>query len=197
MVNLYIAFKLTSNVTIMKKSLPICFLFFTSFILNAQIISVSPSIVDANFQGIDMTNNFEDLLSTIAVTNLTDSTIQLKWEREMSSDCNGSWETYIADNNASYYPGINTNWGPNANTFDVYQAVELDPNETYDEFVLHILPRMNTGCCDIKIHFSLTEEPDSILATATFATYINMNDDCSGLTSNQEVEAAKCGWSIS
>ena len=176
----------------MKKNLLICLLFFTCFAVKAQdIISLSATEVEANFQGQDMTNNWLDLSAEVAVTNMTDETIQIKWTRVVPGDCNESWETAICDNNTCYLPTVDTNWGPNANAGNVDVAFELGPNESFDHFAFHIYPRMNTGCCDVTVDFSLVGAPDDVLASVVFKSNVNMNDDCSALTSNQDVEAAK------
>lgn len=176
----------------MKKNLLICFLFFTCFAVKAQVISVSTNEVEANFQGVDMTNNWEDLSVEVAVTNMTDEEIEIKWTRNVPEDCNDAWETAICDNNTCYLPTVDTNIGPNANGSVVDVAFVLGPNESFDHFAFHIYPRMNTGCCDITVDFSLVGAPDDILETVVFKSNVNMNDDCSAATtSNQDIEAAK------
>ena len=82
----------------MKKILLICFLPFICFAVKAQIISLSETAIDANFQDVDLASNWTVLKTRLGVTNLTNETVELKWEREISPECNKIWETSIRDN---------------------------------------------------------------------------------------------------
>ena len=176
----------------MKKTLLIYLLSFIGLAINAQVIGLPETQIEANFQDVDLTTNWVELNTLFTVTNLTSDSIQVKWTREISPECNQEWESAIADNNLGYIPSVDTNWGVNTNGSEVYSASELGPNESYESFKLSVYPRMNVGCCDIKINFSLIEDPDSILATATLAVNVNMNDDCSAITTfSQDIEVAK------
>jgi Secretion system C-terminal sorting domain len=149
--------------------------------LNAQDITVTPNPVDAHFEGVTLVE-FLDLETHVAVTNNTSDSISLKWEREVPSNCFASWQTLVCDNNQCYAPTTSTNFNP---TVGINKPFILGPGETYSNFLLHVQPAFDAGCCEVKIHFSTTQNPDEILATAVYD--VRVNDPNCSLSSTDEL----------
>lgn len=87
----------------------------------------------------------------------------------------------VCDNNNCYAATTSTNFNP---SIGIDKPFVLDPGETFDGFLLHILPAFDAGCCEVKIHFSTTENPDVILTTAVFD--VRVNDQSCSLSSTDE-----------
>jgi len=163
----------------MKRTILLSFLCFAFFAANAQI-TVTPEESDGIFENQDISDNFLDLVVKFSVSNTTDEMIAIKWLREVEGDCDG-FETAICDNNTCYFTTVSSNINANLN-----EPMFLEPQETFDEFALHIYPRTNAGCCEVKIHFSLVDDPDNILATSSIFSRVNADEDCNEIVSTAD-----------
>lgn len=157
-----------------------------TFTANAQDVLLSSDFVQFDFTSIDLTDNFQDLYDYITVTNNTNETIELKWERiVVLENTQEEWQSQICDNNLCYGFNTSTNYDPD-NGLDA--PFILGPGESFAEFALHVWPRMTEGCGQYKIRFSRTSAPDEILAVAHFDVSVN-KPDCVFLSSTEEQEA--------
>ena len=138
------------------------------FHLQAQI-TIEPETLDASFTSADLTNNWLDLETHVSVTNTSNETIEIKWEREIPANCPDTWETQVCDNNLCYGFATSTNYEEGG----IMSPFVLDPGETFSIFAFHIWPHMTAGCCQPKIHFSLIDDPTNILATLTVNASVN------------------------
>ncbi len=175
----------------MRKFILLSFLCFAFFATKAQIIGLTPEVSDVSFQDQDLSINYLDLVVKMGVANLTDDKIAIKWLREVEGDCAG-WETAICDNNTCYFQTISSN----IMLPDLNEPMYLKAQESFDEMAVHIYPRTNAGCCQIKLHFSLVDDPDNILATATVNGNVNMDENCeneilSSIEDATEIDAIK------
>jgi|GEM_PF-424923 len=147
----------------------VALVFSAAGILSAQSLVINPNPALANFENVTL-NSDTDLASHVTVKNKTSETLQLKWVREIPESCPNSWKTQVCDNNFCFDTIVSSNYVPGT-------AIEvpfvLQPNESYDDFILHVLPGTTPGCCPVTIKFSTIDDPDSILATLLFDVRVN------------------------
>jgi len=164
--------------------LVICFF---SFVLQGQTLIIEPRNSEENYEGLDLTDGMIDLKKEISITNNTDETIELIWNRDVRGNCPAEWLTQICDNNLCYFYSVFSN---------VSEEIGLDApfvlgaGETFEFFALHTLPEMVPGCCRVKVDFSTVQEPDVIIDTAVFDVSVN-TPDCDFSTSTKEIEEAQ------
>lgn len=141
---------------------------------NAQSLTITPNPVEAFFDNVTL-EPFLDLESHVAVkNNSTTDSIHLKWQREIPEACPAGWETLVCDNVRCYGANTSTNYNL---AFDLDDPFSLAPGETFPEFLLHVQPNLQAGCCRVLIHLSTVENPDVILETIDFDVRIN-DPDC-------------------
>jgi hypothetical protein len=149
--------------------------------LTAQTITLgSNGESNCNFENVDLNQKFD---CHISVTNNTNEVINLKWVREVV-DCQTEWKTQICDNIQCYSNIVSSNIDP---TIQLDIPYTLNPGETDPDFYVKFSPTGVAGCCTVKVNFSKVENPDSILATATFKMSINQ-PNCFAL-STEEADA--------
>ena len=158
-----------------------------AFSLQAQKITVSPVHSVESYDNADLTNSNLDLETHIAVGNNTDEEIQLVWTRIIKENCPEDWETAICDNVTCYFTTISSNVDPE---IGLDAPFVLGPNETFNDFILHVKPKTVAGCCRVKVEFTTVEEPEVILETAVFDVGVN-TADCAFSTSVQQVAEAQ------
>ncbi len=173
----------------MKKTLlPLVTLSLLALSIQAQVLSFSPSnVLDAPFSGVNLTVS-NDLEVYLAVTNITNEVLDLKWIREVPSSCSSIWESQVCDNNYCYLEHISTNYDPANGYLDIFT---LKANETFDEFVFHVKPGDQPGCCPYMIHFFDINNWDDTLATLHINVSVN-TPDCTFIVSDakEQQEAA-------
>ncbi len=157
----------------MKKTILFSFIILAYFTSIAQVIEINPLVTDTIFQDQDLSISYLDLEIKVDVTNITDDKIALKWVREVKGECDG-WETAICDNNKCYATFISSN----ITLPDLNEPMYLEAGESCPECAVHIYPRTNAGCCEIKVHYSLVDDPDNILGTLTVNANVNMDENC-------------------
>ena len=168
----------------MKRNL----LFFAFALFSFSVIAQSPILIEPDYveihrDGLDLTNNNIDEVEKYKVTNISDEPVELIWFRDVSSGCNADWQTQVCDNNLCYLWGVSTNADSN-----IPPAV-LEPGEFSDDFSLHVWPRMNAGCCSMRIHFFLKGNLQDTIGTVTFD--VRMNDpDCALTDTEEEIASA-------
>lgn len=158
------------NLRRMKKivhTLLFCFLASTFF---GQLISIEPEFIEANFENVDLNDNWTDLIVHFDIENISGEVINLKWEREVpeGSSCN-FWDTQCCDNNQCYSSIVSSNVEPE---LGINAPSTMQVDESY-EYAFHIQPRGIAGCCTMYIHFSTVENPDSILKTVEIHVKVN------------------------
>lgn len=153
----------------------------------AQIITVDALHTVENFEDQDLSDNALDLEAHIAVTNNTSDQLSLVWNRIVTADCPDGWDTQICDNNLCYFYTIDSNVD---DEIGLDAPFYLAANETFGDFILHVLPRGIPGCCRVKVEFSTVEDPDEIIETAIFDVSVN-TPNCDFSTSTKEIAEAQ------
>ena len=170
----------------MKSTLSL-FILLMAFSSQAQKIALNPAHTIKNYENQDLADNALDLSTHIAVGNNTAEEIQLIWTRIVKENCPEEWETQICDNVTCYFNTISSNVDPE---IGLDAPFVLDPNEVFNDFILHVKPRTVPGCCRVKVEFTTVEEPEVVLETAVFDVSVN-TPNCDFATSVQEIAEAK------
>lgn len=151
----------------MKHVIP-AILFFSLTLLPAvymqaqSIIAVEDTVVADIFE-IDLSEDFTDLELKTRVTNVSDSTIRLKWTR-LELDKPGEWDTQVCDNIECYIPLVSSNIDPG---LGLDAPVVLEPDSSLD-MILYVVPNGVAGMGRIDLDLSLADRPDEILATIVY-----------------------------
>lgn len=148
--------------------------FFSASILgfaNAQTLTINPNPKNITYEGVNL-NQFNDLEEHVDVTNNTNDTLHLKWNRITPSSCPSDWTTLVCDNVQCYSESVNSNIDPATNP-SLIAPFTLAPSEIYDNFILHVRPGASAGCCQITLEFSTVENPDEIIETLIYDISIN------------------------
>lgn len=155
-----------------------------SLMINAQsVFSLLPPDTSISIQIQDPAQlDFEYGLG-IEIKNVTDDTLQMIWRKEIPSDCPPEWKVQISDSNISYPPNVFSNY--NLGQTNNHNPVTILPNEMAPYgFHANLYTASTLGCCTVPVHFSLLDEPDSILATAYFE-YKLAGPDCSVVSAKE------------
>ena len=162
---------------------------FCAFLMptQAQQITVTELHTTENFENQDLTVENLDLEAHVAVTNNNNAPISLIWNRIVKENCPEEWDTQICDNNLCYFYTINSNVDE---AVGLNEPFVLQANETFDGFILHVLPRTVPGCCRVKVEFSTVENPDEIIETAIFDVSVN-TPSCDFSVSTAEIAEAQ------
>lgn len=136
---------------------------FSGQVMLAQpVIAVADTTVAEVFS-IDLSDSFLDLEMKTQITNRSDSTIQLKWNR-LELDKPGEWDTQVCDNVECYIPLVSSNIDPD---LGLDAPVVLQPDSSMD-MILYVLPNGTPGSGRIELDISLASEPDQILQTIVY-----------------------------
>ena len=145
----------------MKHFLPTLFCLFLFASVSAQVdISVSPNPYEGTF-AVDLSDEwvFKDAHGTL--TNNSSSTLDIKWTVEVV-DAPAEWQISVCDQNQCYLPTVSTNISANLN-----EPVVLAPGDTSLQDV-RVTPKGVAGNGQVKVHFSLVDDPDNIIYTAEY-----------------------------
>ncbi|MEZ4935280.1 MAG: T9SS type A sorting domain-containing protein [Saprospiraceae bacterium] len=124
----------------------------------------------------------------IEIKNVSDDTLQMIWRKEIPSDCPPEWGVQISDSNISYPPNVFSNYDLGQSNNHI--PVVIPPNQLAQYgFLANLYPASTLGCCTVPVHFSLLDEPDSILATAYFKYKLG-NTDCSTVSVKETEKAS-------
>ncbi len=138
-----------------------------SLFLLLQVNGQSPiSISPANYQQtftVDLEEAFLIQDPTITITNNTDSTISLRWERFVLDQPEG-WQTQVCDPNECYFPQVNSNVDDG---LGIDAPVVIGPGDS-TKISLYILPNEIAGSGMFALDLAMVNQPDSILASPTF-----------------------------
>ena len=160
------------------------FFFVFYFSTNSQSILITPADTTANIPTADLSDNWLLFSPRVSLTNTTDDTLNIVWRREFIGECPLAWDFLVSDLWNDYTPHINTNYDP---SISLEAAFPLLPNQTEEAIHSHLYPRTVAGCCNVAIHISELNNPDSILATAYFNYRIN-DPDCSLVNDIEEIK---------
>lgn len=143
------------------KQILLFFLFtFSVLSLSAQNgLFISHNPYEETFQ-VDLTDNWAEPVAHLIVVNTSNSTMSLRWEREII-ESPSEWEYRVCDKNQCFSTSTASNvvLGGQPN-----EPVILAPGDT-TLLDLHILPRMVAGCAKVQIHLT-----DAANITTEFAT---------------------------
>lgn len=148
--------------------------------ISAQIITIDPPLVVANFDGVLLNGNQDLVPEHVAFTNNTTDTIRLKWQREIPEACPEGWKTQVCDNSYCFASSTSTNYNPP----QIEVPFTLAPGETFPDFIFHVLPATTPGCCLININFSEIDNLDEIIGTLTYDVRVN-DPECSLSSTNE------------
>lgn len=142
---------------------------------------IAAEILDATvFEDLDLETN-GDIPVHINLINTSQDTLNVRWEiRRSESMCQEEWGFLICDNNNCYTEFISSNVDPD---FPIDIPSVMPPNDNYD-FIVHILPKLFEGCCDVTIDFSLVEAIDDIILSIDLP--IQINDANCSVTSTKD-----------
>lgn len=131
--------------------------------LQAQAIIAVEDTVVADIFEIERSDDFIDLELKTRVTNVSDSTVFLKWTR-LELDKPGEWDTQVCDNIDCYIPIVSSNIDPE---LGLDAPIMLEPDSSLD-MILYVLPNGVFGTGRIELDLSLADQPDSILQTIVY-----------------------------
>jgi hypothetical protein len=103
----------------------------------------------------------------VTVTNTSGRPLALRWDKQVAYQPIG-WESQVCDKEASYPPDVSTNYDP---LMGIQAPVTLQPGESFDLF-LNIFPFNASGQIQVSIPFREIDQPETVLATATFQVSI-------------------------
>lgn len=158
----------------------ICLLF--SVLSSTQILTIDPNKVEFFEDNADL--NISYTVPVDLINNATD-TVNVKWLLE-AENCPSEWKIGAFDKNITYTPFVTSNYDASQGT---NFPVTLLPNEISENFGTYLFPTGQTGCCRVKLHVSLIENPDEIINTVTFDYRINEPDCEFTNTSNLDIES--------
>ncbi len=124
-----------------------------------SLLTVSTTVVEERFE-VDLSDLDLRLELKVDVSNFTEDTLELKWERWVIAT-QENWETQSCDNQRCYLPFVSTNYDVDAGITEPYV---LPPDSTHT-YILYLLPNGQEGNGHFQIDFSLITNPDSILTT--------------------------------
>ena len=116
-----------------RLSLIFSFLLLAAFAM-AQSMSLSDSPVSGTANLDDMSTNPDDVEAHTTITNNTNQTITLRWER-VTNDTPDGWNTAVCDLNQCYFHTVSE------------QEFEMQPNES-GELIVHAYPGGGPGQLD-------------------------------------------------
>ena len=142
-------------------------LFFTFFLFTIQIWAQDVLVVNPNpyiieFSDVDLTDYCSEPVAHAEVTNLTNETVLMVWEREIV-DAPAEWEFRVCDGNQCYASFTWTTYDPGI----IEEPDTLTPGEV-SLLDLHVLPRQVAGTCQVKVHLMSIDNPGEVLTTAVF-----------------------------
>lgn len=162
----------------MKQSLLAILIVSVCGVLSAQSLTIDPIIIEETFV-VDL-GIYQDLEMHTMVTNNSDEDMELKWVRT-EINAPDAWMTQVCDNNTCYSAVVSSNIDPDLN---LEAPVLLGAGESF-ELIFHIIPSGTAGLGEFEVSFAPVNDPDNILATATF------NGTIDGLTNTIEVSPSE------
>ncbi len=152
----------------MKQAL-LFFIFSTTYLsplLSQDLVTIMPNPVDTIFQvdGARLVNGEPfDLVANATITNNTNDTLLIRWERNVVNIPNG-WETKICDENLCYVEFVNSN-------IDIELMLEepliLEPN-TSSNLDVHFVPNGLVGSGKVEVEVALASESNNVIAVGEY-----------------------------
>lgn len=142
--------------------------FFACSMLQFTVLSAQSGIVltanplDTTFEA-NLSNPNLLLKSLARITNTTNDTVRLKWQRTVV-DLPIAWVTQVCDNQLCYDPIVETNVDLE---FGIDVPMVLAPGQS-SNLDVYITPKGVAGSGTVKILVSLLNAPDSIVAIGTY-----------------------------
>lgn len=140
------------------------FVCLTSLCLNAQsVILFEQDYISRTYTNVDISDDTEDFILELFFKNNTNNDLAVNWRREFSNNCPLAWEVFVSDDIISYQPDIN----------ESQLAIPVMVGDSNLIVKLHYYPHTVSGCCDIKMIFSLDGAPNNPIDTAYYQIEIN------------------------
>lgn len=96
----------------------------------------------------------------------SEDTLFVKWKILGQENCPDSWRFIVYDTHNCYMGSwLNSNIDTVNN---LVIPMPLGGGYSGKSFNLGVVPNLTPGCCQVKVEFSLVEEPDSIIEVATY-----------------------------
>ncbi len=145
----------------------IAFFLLPLFNISAQsILTFEPADVEEVFQA-DISNLSLDLQLETIVSNTSDDTLLLKWERMVLSQPQ-EWLTQVCDNNFCYEPPVFTNYSEEHN---INEPVVILPGASF-KLIFHVLPKGVAGTGSYELPFYHISDPTEEIAKVTFKAVV-------------------------
>lgn len=135
---------------------------FLSLDAQSVILLEQDSIAEVH-ENVDLSNNFIDFPLDLFFENNTNDTIQVNWERILSSNCPAAWDIIALDQYLTYVPAIHASQFP----------LILSPTDSHFIVRQIFYPRMVAGCCDITLLFTLEGSPNQPIDTGYYHIEVN------------------------
>ncbi len=160
------------------KHILLLLLFTTSSLtlLGQKALEVQPNPFEGTFQ-VDLNDYWAEPIAHSRIKNLSGSTINLRWEREIIN-APAEWEFRICDTVACYTSSVLSNViiGGQPNV-----PVPVQKNES-TLLDVHVLPRGVAGCAEVRLKLSDATSPSTVINTAVYKICV------SSLTSTTEAD---------
>lgn len=164
----------------MKHLLPFLFLIAFSWSLTAQRLVRVETLSDRNLLVQDVSDISLEIEFTVRLTNLSQDTLQLKWEKKVFRQPE-EWLTQINDANGIYLPNVNSNLGPIPGS---EAPLALLPGQS-TEVSMHVLPLGAEGEGWYELSFAYADAPGYVLEAVDFRTRAGADYATSGYTSSK------------
>jgi hypothetical protein len=147
----------------MKHILPFLLLFTAHWAgAQQQVLEILPNPNVSTFQ-VDLKDFWAEPIAPSRIKNLSDQTINLRWEREVMSAPAG-WEFRVCDTIACYTSSVVSNvvFGGQPNL-----PVPILKKES-TKLDLHVLPRGIEGCAEVRLKLTDATNPNNLLSSAVY-----------------------------
>lgn len=167
----------------MKKNLLSLLLFiFCGWSVNAQMATMTPEVVE-QIKTVDLTDANLIVKGYGELTNLFTEDIQFKWTIN-PVDVPMEWQYQLCDKNQCFGFGVLSNIDPN---IGLNAPLLVEPN-TISIMEMGVKPNGVAGCATFEIIAADKNNPDSILASATYIYQLNVNENCETATNTKDID---------
>lgn len=139
-------------------------LFLVNFCFGQSTLVIAPNLYDTSFVDLDISDYSKSIQLKSFLSNDSDSdTLEIFWVRKLDMDCQENWQFITSDKLISY--GVMED--------SCLYPFMLYPNEEDVLFSIALLPRSTQGCCQPKIFFYSTKEPNVPIDSIQYSIKVN------------------------
>jgi len=158
----------------MKFSIIIIFIHFSINLFCQSIILFEEDSITQIYENVDISSMGDNFALNLFFKNNTDDSILVNWRRELGEDCPLEWSIATADPNGTFQFSIEESPIP----------IQLSPTDSNFIASNVFLPMNTPGCCNVKLIFSLDENPDEPIDTSYYNIEIN-SEGCLSTSINE------------